>query len=206
MITLGLTALMACETKKHVADGCESDACILTYDTVPQFHHPMLKTPAEDYNPKRPDSYAVFTMPHTITPVVDSCKQGNMAIWCTEDATYLAIVEKQKRTKECYHVSRYSKLRDSQTGETFPIIRTLDYPLGQTYWVESIPGVWHSRVYVFPPLPKHCKVIDIVFGFELKLVNGVPCWVNRNECSRVEIAVLQKQQCIARFKETVVVE
>lgn len=179
----------------------------LIYDTVPQFRLATLKKPAENYDPEDYNTFAIYTHPHTVAPQPDKSDIERMAIWCTKEATYLAIVDEQMWTKRYHQTSREFHLRDSRTKKTYPIVKVLGYPLEQVYWIEGIPGEWRCRVLVFPPLDKHCTKIDIINdGPKPKHVKGTTGWGFRASHYNVSVYRLQMQQHIATFKETVVVE
>ena len=179
----------------------------LTYDTIPNFRLATLKKPAENYDPEDYNTFAVYTHSHTVAPLLNSTGTNALAMWCTHEATYLAIVDKQDYTSKYYHTPNGFHLRDCQTGKTYPIVRLLGYPLGQTYWIEGVPGEWHCRVLVFPPLPEHCTTIDIINGGPSPTpVVGTNGWSLRQNMYQIKVATLQAQQHIATYKETVVVE
>lgn len=179
----------------------------LVYDTVPVFHAPCLLSPAKDYDSQDYNTFAVYTNPHTVAMCPAENPLEKIAIWCTPEATFLVFVDEQKWTKMYYHTSSKNYLRDSFTGECFPIREILYYPLDQTYWIEGVPGEWACRVLVYPPLPKKCTHIDIMSGTqELKKIKGTTGWRKRNDYLNVNVAALQIQQFIAAYKETVVVK
>lgn len=179
----------------------------LTYDSHPEFRLATLKKAAQHYAPHDSKTFAVYTHSHTVAPLLNSTGTNTLAIWCTHEATYLAIVDKQDYTSKYYHTPNGFHLRDCQTGKTYPIIRLLGYPLGQTYWIEGVPGEWHCRVLVFPPLPEHCTTIDIINGGPAPIpVVGTNGWTLRQNMYQIKVATLQAQQHIATFRETVVVE
>ena len=179
----------------------------LTYDTIPTFRLATLKKPAENYDPEDYNTFAVYTHPHTVAPLQSPQGTDNLAIWCTKDATYLAIVDEQMWTSRYHQTSKDVHLRDSQTGKTYPIIKLLGYPLDQVFWIEGIPGEWRCRILVFPPLPKQCTTIDIINdGPKPKHVKGTTGWGIRKSLYKIPVSTLQAQQHIATYKETVVVE
>ena len=183
LLPLILLFLTACQPKYYIiterdADGrilsmmemTEYDRAVtkqlekatLTYDSHPEFRLATLKKAAQHYAPHDAKTFAVYTHSHTVAPLLNSTGTNALAMWCTHEATYLAIVDKQDYTSKYYHTPNGFHLRDCQTGKTYPIVRLLGYPLGQTYWIEGVPGEWHCRVLVFPPLPEHCTTIDII--------------------------------------------
>ena len=179
----------------------------LNYDTIPNFRLATLKKPAENYDPEDYNTFAVYTHPHTVAPLQSPQGTDNLAIWCTKEATYLAIVDEQMWTSRYHQTSKEVHLRDSQTGKTYPIIKLLGYPLEQVFWIEGIPGEWRCRVLVFPPLPKQCTTIDFINdGPKPKHVKGTTGWGIRKSLYKIPVSTLQAQQHIATFKETVVVE
>jgi hypothetical protein len=228
LLPLLLFLLTACQPKYYIiterdADGrilsmmemTEYDRAVtkqlekatLTYDSHPEFHLATLKKAAQHYAPHDAKTFAVYTHSHTVAPLLNSTGTNALAMWCTHEATYLAIVDKQDYTSKYYHTPNGFHLRDCQTGKTYPIVRLLGYPLGQTYWIEGVPGEWHCRVLVFPPLPEHCTTIDIINGGPSPTpVLGTNGWSLRQNMYQIKVATLQAQQHIATFKETVVVE
>jgi hypothetical protein len=228
LLPLILLLLTACQPKYYIITERDADGRILsmmemsdydrtmtkqlekatlTYDTIPKFRLATLKKPAENYNPEDYNTFAVYTHPHTVAPLQSPQGTDNLAIWCTKDATYLAIVDEQMWTSRYHQVSKDFHLRDSQTGKTYPIIKLLGYPLDQVFWIEGIPGEWRCRVLVFPPLPKRCTTIDIINdGPQPKRVKGTTGWGIRKSFYKIPVSTLQAQQLIAQFKETTVVE
>lgn len=179
----------------------------LVYDTVPVFHAPRLLSPAKNYDEQDYNTFAVYDNPHTVAMCPAENPLEKMAIWCTPEATYLAIVDEQKWTRMYYHTSSKNYLRDCLTGECFPIRELLYYPMDQTYWIEGVAGEWACRVLVFPPLPKKCTHIDIMSGApELKKIEGTTGWRKRNDYQNVSVAALQLQQSIATYRKTVIVK
>ena len=228
LLSLSLLLLVACQPKYYIITERDEDGKILammemseydkavtkqlhketlTYDSIPQFRIATLKKAAENYTPRDSKTFAVYTHPHTVAPLLNSTGTNALAMWCTKEATYLAIVDKQNYTSKYYHTPDGFHLRDTKTGKTFPIIKLLGYPLGQTYWIEGVPGEWTCRVFVFPPLPKHCTTIDIINGGpNPEPVVGTTSWSIRQNMYQIKVSTLQAQQHIAKFKETVVVE
>lgn len=200
--------LSVMEMKKYDKEAAKRlQNATLTYDSIPHFKLATLKRPAENYNPEDYNTFAVYTHPHTVAPLYYTGETDNMAIWCTKKATYLAIVDEQKWTSRYHQTSKDFHLRNSQTGETYPIQKLLGYPLEQTYWIEGLPGEWRCRVLVFPPLPKHCTTIDIINdGPKPKDVKGTTGWGIRRSLYNISVSKLQTQQSIATYRETIVVE
>ena len=176
-------------------------------DSVPDFSRALLVSEAKNYDDMDINSFAVYTKPYTVNNPRTEKQIEKMAIWCTKEATYLAIVDEQMWTSRYHQTSKEVHLRDSQTGKTYPIIKLLGYPLEQVYWIEGIPGEWRCRVLVFPPLPKQCTTIDFITdGPKPKHVKGTTGWAIRKSLYKIPVSTLQAQQHIATFKETVVVE
>lgn len=180
----------------------------ITYDTVPQFRLPQLKREATNYDESDYNTFAIYTHPHTVAAQpYKTSRLEKMAIWCTPEATYLAVIDEQNWTSKYYHAGKDQYLRDCKTGNVYPILGYIGYPLGQTVWIEGVAGEWHCRVMIFPPLPKHCTTIDIMSGGErLKKIEGTTGWTEPEDHLGVKVAVLQAQQPITIYKETVVVE
>lgn len=183
------------------------NARYIQYDTTPEFRIPHLKQPAQDYDSLDYNTFAVYTQAHTVASRKYANRLQRIAIWCTKEATYLAWVDEQNWTKKYYHSSPAQYLRDSKTGKIYPIKGMLGYPMGQTYWMEGIPGEWTCRVQIYPPLPKECTTIDIMYGRGKQTqIPGTTGWTNPTNLYNVKVAALQIQQYIANFKPTEVVE
>lgn len=180
----------------------------ITYDTIPQFKVPRLKRKAENYNENDYNTFAVYTHPHTVRPQPFIGREiEKMAIWCTDSATYLAIVDELNWTSKYYHAGKEQHLRDCKTGEVYSIQGYIGYPLGQSFWIEGVAGEWHCRVLIFPPLPKHCTTIDYIRGNKkLKDMEGTTGWSHPDDILGIKVAALQTQQSIATYRETIVVE
>lgn len=178
----------------------------IQYDTIPQFRLPHLKQAALNYDSLDYNTFAIYTNAHTVSPQEHADMLHRIAIWCTKKATYLAIVDKQNWPKRYFHTSPTEYLRDSKTGKIYPIQGMLGYPIGQTYWMEGNPSEWTCRVKIYPPLPKKCTTIDIMYGRGKQThIPGTTGWSNPSNLYNVKVAALQMQQHIANFKPTEIV-
>ena len=135
-------------------------------DDCPAIYKARLIKPARDYQPRVWDSYAVYG---DLPIVKETDKDGDyadihpcndMAMWRTNDATYLALVSALGWVRTFYIYSDKIYLRDCDTGEKYPIIEIVNFPFNQEFFIEGVPG---DHIYIllkFPPLPKTTRRID----------------------------------------------
>ena len=139
----------------------------IPYDEdCPAIYKARLIMPAQNYQPRVWDSYAVYG---DLPIVKETDKDGDyadihpcndMAMWRTKDATYLALVSALGWVRTFYIYSDKIYLRDCDTGEEYPIIEVVNFPFNQEFFIEGIPG---DHIYIllkFPPLPKTTHRID----------------------------------------------
>lgn len=145
----------------------------IPYDEdCPAIYKARLIKPAQNYQPRVWDSYAVYgDLPIVketdrnsdyadIYPRNDTIIQRNMTIWRTKEATYLAQVYRQGWVRTSFSYSDGICLRDCDTGEQYPIIEVVNFPFNQEFFIEGIPG---DHIYIllkFQPLPKTTRRID----------------------------------------------
>ena len=128
-----------------------------TYDTLPQFHHPHLIKPANNYDKDNHETWAVYDDAHLIQPV----KEGTMALWRTPDATYLAIAHEQNWMREYFGHNAGAMLVDP-SGHQYKLKEVQDYSTGPIFWVEGYSGDFIATVLVFEPIPSRVSTITYI--------------------------------------------
>lgn len=129
----------------------------LGYDDVPQFHKAHLVSEAKDYNKDNYKSWAVYDDAHLIKPV----KEGTMAIWCTPDATYLAVATEMNWMREYFGRGGNNMLIDS-SGHQYKCKDVLGYPNDKLFWLEGCTGDYFAIVQVFEPVPLSVETITYI--------------------------------------------
>lgn len=127
------------------------------YDITPEFHHPHLVKPANNYDKDNHETWAVYDDAHLIMPVTE----GTMALWRTQEATYLAIAHEQNWMREYFGHNAGTMLID-QSGHQYKLKEVQDYPTGPIFWVEGYSGDFIATVLVFEPIPPRISTITYI--------------------------------------------
>ena len=125
---------------------------VMTYDTVPQFHKPLLEkehmSENKPYDLQNWNTWKVMNDAHLIKPLPD----GTMALWRTPEATYVAVGYEQNWTTEYWSFEYDTKLID-ETGHQYRLREVLGLPLDELFFMEGMAGDYVAHVLVFDPLP-----------------------------------------------------
>lgn len=138
----------------------------IPYDSEgPAMYKPRLIKPEHNYQAGEWDSYAVYGDLPIIkedfrNPSYTQDPHGNMAIWRTKNATYLATSFRLAGVRTWCLCSDTMFLRDSRSGKKYPITEVMGFPFNHYFIIEGVSG---DQVYIiakFPPLPKSIRFID----------------------------------------------
>ena len=133
------------------------EASISYYDEMMPIHKAHLVSEAKDYNKDDHKTWSVYNDAHLIKPV----KNGTYAIWCTEDATYLAEACEMTHMRE-YFKGRGNSILIDQSGHQYKCKEVLGYPNDKLFWVEGHSGDYFAIVMVFEPIPLHFENITYI--------------------------------------------
>lgn len=133
------------------------------YDkSSPVFKIPKLKEEPKRYDRNNPETYPVYIKPPLVFPI-DNTEMGNrrshIAIWCTQDTTYLTFVVECKESRTLLNITSNEALGLSQ-GEKMQIISASPYPIDKYFYIEGTPGDFVPIVLRFPPLPLGTNQIE----------------------------------------------
>ena len=133
----------------------------LDYDTIPQLRKPIVEKEhmSEDkpYDMQNWNTWKVMTDAHLIKPL----KNGTMAIWCTPEATYLAIGYEQNWTTEYWSFGHDIKLLDN-AGRQYKIREALGLPLDELFFMRGNAGDYVAYMLVFDPIPLNVSTITYI--------------------------------------------
>lgn len=133
----------------------------LDYDTIPQLRKPIVEKEhmSEDkpYDIQNWNTWKVMTDAHLIKPL----KDGTMAIWCTPEATYLAIGYEQNWTTEYWSFGHDIKLLDN-AGRQYKIREALGLPLDELFFMRGNAGDYVAYMLVFDPIPLNVSTITYI--------------------------------------------
>ena len=133
----------------------------LDYDTIPQLRKPIVEKEhmSEDkpYDMQNWNTWKVMTDAHLIKPL----KDGTMAIWCTPEATYLAIGYEQNWTTEYWSFGHDIKLLDN-AGRQYKIREALGLPLDELFFMRGNAGDYVAYMLVFDPIPLNVSTITYI--------------------------------------------
>jgi len=133
----------------------------LDYDTIPQLRKPIVEKEhmSEDkpYDMQNWNTWKVMTDAHLIKPL----KDGTMAIWCTPEATYLAIGYEQNWTTEYWSFGHDIKLLDN-AGRQYKIREALGLPLDELFFKRGNAGDYVAYMLVFDPIPLNVSTITYI--------------------------------------------
>lgn len=143
------------KVKIHGAESQEAK-----YDEVPEFHMPRLvKAEGGNYEKSDGNSWAVYTDAHLVKPVEGDGK--TMAIWRTEDATYLAVAYEQNWMREYMAFEPGTVLVDNM-GNKYKLKEVKGVPTGHIFWMEGYSGDYVAFLKVFEPLPLNVNTINYI--------------------------------------------
>jgi hypothetical protein len=118
------------------------------YDNPPQFKTPTLVKEANNYDKDNYKTWAVYDNPHLIKPA----PEGTMAIWNTQEATYIAIAHEQNWTREYYGCESGTMLLDSR-GHRYKLKAIHGLPTDHIFWIDAYSGDFIAFLLEFEPLP-----------------------------------------------------
>ena len=129
-----------------------------------QFALPRLTEQHGPYNKDDIDTYDVYEDIQTIRPT----KEHSMAIWCTPEATYMAIACEMNWNREYFGFSSQTVLIDEQTRKMYKIRRIMgDIPMDNQFFISGKAGDWIAFLLEFEPLPYSESLITIDPGLTI---------------------------------------
>ena len=134
---------------------------VMTYDTVPQFHKPLLEkehmSENKPYDLQNWNTWKVMNDAHLIKPLRD----GTMALWRTPEATYVAVGYEQNWTTEYFNFDQRTTMID-QTGQQYKLRKVLGLPLDEMFFMKGNAGDYVAFLLEFDPLPLDVSTITYV--------------------------------------------
>jgi hypothetical protein len=134
---------------------------VMTYDTVPQFHKPLLEkehmSENKPYDLQNWNTWKVMNDAHLIKPLRD----GTMALWRTPEATYVAVGYEQNWTTEYFNFDQRTTIID-QTGQQYKLRKVLGLPLDEMFFMKGNAGDYVAFLLEFDPLPLNVSTITYV--------------------------------------------
>ena len=134
---------------------------VMTYDTVPQFHKPLLEkehmSENKSYDLQNWNTWKVMNDAHLIKPLRD----GTMALWRTPEATYVAVGYEQNWTTEYFNFDQRTTMID-QTGQQYKLREVLGLPLDEMFFMKGNAGDYVAFLLEFDPLPLDVSTITYV--------------------------------------------
>ena len=134
---------------------------VMTYDTVPQFHKPLLEkehmSENKPYDLQNWNTWKVMNDAHLIKPLRD----GTMALWRTPEATYFAVGYEQNWTTEYFNFDQRTTIID-QTGQQYKLRKVLGLPLDEMFFMKGNAGDYVAFLLEFDPLPLDVSTITYV--------------------------------------------
>ena len=134
---------------------------VMTYDTVPQFHKPLLEkehmSENKSYDLQNWNTWKVMNDAHLIKPLPD----GTMALWRTPEATYVAVGYEQNWTTEYFNFDQRTTMID-QTGQQYKLRKVLGLPLDEMFFMKGNAGDYVAFLLEFDPLPLDVSTITYV--------------------------------------------
>lgn len=127
------------------------------YDKVPEFHHPTLVTEAKNYDKDNFFTWAEYKDAHLIKPI----PEGTMAMWLTQEATYVAISTEMNWRREYFGRGGNTILID-KSGHQYKCKGVMDYPNDTLFWVQGYSGDYFAIVLIFEPLPLNLETITYI--------------------------------------------
>lgn len=175
------------------------NARVAYYDSIPQFRHPHLVSEAKDYNKDNHQTWAVYDDAHLINPVMD----GTLAIWRTEEATYLAEACEMNWMREYFGRGGDEILID-QSGHQYKCKGLLDYPNDVLFWNEGITGDHFAIVRMFEPLPLDIETVTFIVPEGEPFAMWGASWAGKVQT--LNIKELRENQRLFKYHPRVVVE
>ena len=146
-------------TIRHQVSGTYTN--VMTYDTVPQFHKPLLEkehmSENKSYDLQNWNTWKVMNDAHLIKPLRD----GTMALWRTPEATYVAVGYEQNWTTEYFNFDQRTTIID-QTGQQYKLRKVLGLPLDEMFFMKGNAGDYVAFLLEFDPLPLDVTTITYV--------------------------------------------
>lgn len=146
-------------TIRHQVSGKYTN--VMTYDTVPQFHKPLLEkehmSENKPYDLQNWNTWKVMNDAHLIKPLRD----GTMALWRTPEATYVAVGYEQNWTTEYFNFDQRTTIID-QTGQQYKLRKVLGLPLDEMFFMKGNAGDYVAFLLEFDPLPLDVSTITYV--------------------------------------------
>ena len=134
---------------------------VMTYDTVPQFHKPLLEkehmSENKSYDLQNWNTWKVMNDAHLIKPLRD----GTMALWRTPEATYVAVGYEQNWTTEYFNFDQRTTMIDN-TGQQYKLRKVLGLPLDEMFFMKGNAGDYVAFLLEFDPLPLDVSTITYV--------------------------------------------
>jgi hypothetical protein len=134
---------------------------VMTYDTVPQFHKPLLEkehmSENKSYDLQNWNTWKVMNDAHLIKPLRD----GTMALWRTPEATYVAVGYEQNWTTEYFNFDQRTTMIDN-TGQQYKLRKVLGLPLDEMFFMKGNAGDYVAFLLEFDPLPLNVSTITYV--------------------------------------------
>lgn len=127
------------------------------YDNVPEFHHPTQIVEAKGYDKDNFFTWSEFTDAHLIKPI----PEGTMAMWLTQDATYVALATEMNWRREYFGRGGNTILID-KSGHQYKCKGVMDYPDDTLFWVQGMSGDYFAIVLIFEPLPLTLDTITYI--------------------------------------------
>ena len=127
------------------------------YDNVPEFHHPTQIVEAKDYDKDNFFTWSEYKDAHLIKPI----PEGTMAMWLTQDATYVALATEMNWRREYFGRGGNTILIDKQ-GHQYKCKGVMDYPDDTLFWVQGMSGDYFAIVLIFEPLPLSLETITYI--------------------------------------------
>lgn len=192
------------ETKSMPAPGMST---IQYDDSVPShIRTPHLLYAPEGYDEKNRATYPIYTGVHTVGEPMSKHNEDRIAIWCTKEATYVAVVNQFYTDMVYIRRDNKSYIRDCSTGKKYEITEYLGLTLDSALGIKGVPGQYFCTVRKYPPLPDTCTIIDFVTDEYCILVSNGMELTNYMFIEDIRVSTLQSNQYITQLKENKVIE
>ena len=184
----------ASKNKTIVADTTADER--LHYDSGSiVFVEPTLVKEEDNYDSYDYNTWACYKpVFYVMPPEPMNSRADKYAFWCTPEFTYVVEMNRLHWDKMYFQSTSTSYIRDVKTGKKYYPNRHIGAPLDHSYWVEGKAGKWVASVYIFPPLPPTCTVVDIGDDKTLETVPGTTGWANPPVIKNVRVSDLQANQ------------
>jgi len=127
------------------------------FDNAPQIRKPQLVKEPENYDKNNSNTWPVFNNPQLIKPV----EEGTMALWCTENAAYLAVAHEQNWMREYYGISAGTTLIDNR-GHRYKLKEIQGLPADRQFWIEAYSGDFIVFVMEFERIPPNVDILTYI--------------------------------------------